>query len=214
MNQFHCSMTMSDTVVFVKETKTCNYVMVIQTPRLCGEPGFKTRLEQREEALIRCREVLDSVEAVEAVDKSLPEAAHPFRRGSRTSIIGSPPPAKTVEESKKEKSEQDEDKKITPDRLRRAFEVLLNDGAEGTENSPFKVSEGNEGEVWIEFSDQEMSLEDLMKKLEEDLVKASEKIDEILRGVGYDNHATEDDGAEGREHKKEEDSVKHAHEEL
>ncbi|TFY76745.1 hypothetical protein EWM64_g7273 [Hericium alpestre] len=55
--QFHCSMTMTDTILLVKESKTCHYILVINTPRLCGEPGFKSRLDQREEALIRCREV-------------------------------------------------------------------------------------------------------------------------------------------------------------
>lgn len=54
-------------VLFVKETRTCNYIMVIHTPRLCGVPGFHTRLEQRTEAPVRCREVLSSLEDIEAV---------------------------------------------------------------------------------------------------------------------------------------------------
>ena len=57
--------------------------MVIHTPRLCGEPGFRTRLEQREEAPIRCREVLDTPEAVaEATHPEMGESEHPLSRRS------------------------------------------------------------------------------------------------------------------------------------
>ena len=35
-------MTMTDTILFVKETQTCHYVLHIATPRLCGEPGFRS----------------------------------------------------------------------------------------------------------------------------------------------------------------------------
>ncbi|KDQ18104.1 hypothetical protein BOTBODRAFT_171781 [Botryobasidium botryosum FD-172 SS1] len=58
--QFHCSMTTTDTISLVQETSTCSYVMVIQTPRLCGEPGFKSERETHEESVIRCREVVEN----------------------------------------------------------------------------------------------------------------------------------------------------------
>lgn len=96
--QFHCSMTMTDTILFVKETKTCHYVMVIHTPRLCGEPGFKTRLEQREEAFIRCREVVDSPDALAAVKGTLPESSYPMKRRERSGVIPPPPPPGTRKE--------------------------------------------------------------------------------------------------------------------
>ncbi|KAI0302092.1 hypothetical protein BC826DRAFT_904473 [Russula brevipes] len=77
--QFHCSMTMTDSIMFVKETKTCHYNLVINTPRLCGEPGFKSRIDQRDEALIRCRQIVDAATLANA-DSSLPESDHPFRQ--------------------------------------------------------------------------------------------------------------------------------------
>lgn len=52
-------MTTTDSILFVKETKTCSYVLVINTPRLCGEPGFKSRRDAAEEAEIHCREIVD-----------------------------------------------------------------------------------------------------------------------------------------------------------
>lgn len=56
-------MTQSDTILFVREAKTCSYVLVINTPRLCGEPGFRSPLDSRDEAPIRCREVVDTLPA-------------------------------------------------------------------------------------------------------------------------------------------------------
>uniref|UniRef100_A0A0W0F8W3 Protein OS-9 homolog n=1 Tax=Moniliophthora roreri TaxID=221103 RepID=A0A0W0F8W3_MONRR len=61
--QFHCSMVMSDNILFVKEAKTCSYVLVINTPRLCGEPGFRSRREIADQALIKCREIIASADA-------------------------------------------------------------------------------------------------------------------------------------------------------
>ncbi|KAF7295010.1 PRKCSH domain-containing protein [Mycena indigotica] len=56
--QFHCSMTTTDTIAFVKEAKTCSYVLVVHTPRLCGEPGFMSHKDVTDQALIGCREIV------------------------------------------------------------------------------------------------------------------------------------------------------------
>jgi len=80
---------MTDSVMFVKETKTCHYILVINTPRLCGEPGFKSRIDQRDEALIRCRQVVDAA-TLANVDPTLPEADHPFLQ-RRAPATNSPP---------------------------------------------------------------------------------------------------------------------------
>ncbi|EEB94355.1 hypothetical protein MPER_06843, partial [Moniliophthora perniciosa FA553] len=61
--EFHCSMVMSDNILFVKEAKTWSYVLVINTPRLCGEPGFRSPREIADQALIKCREIIASTDA-------------------------------------------------------------------------------------------------------------------------------------------------------
>lgn len=119
--------------------------MVIHTPRLCGEPGFKTRLEQRDEAFIRCREVVDSVEAIESVDRSLPEAPYPFVGGSRRQVnrdptlgaVPLPPPAVSAgeegnraEEGSADTVSDEQDARTLLDKndletLKRAFEAFL-----------------------------------------------------------------------------------------
>lgn len=77
--QFHCSMVMTDHILFVKETKTCSYVLVIHTPRLCGEPGFRSTRDASEEALIRCREIVR--ELPPAVSNAVAQAHWPLPSG-------------------------------------------------------------------------------------------------------------------------------------
>lgn len=101
--QFHCSTTTTDTIMFVKETSTCKYSLVIHTPRLCGEPGFKSRSEQTEAAPIRCRQIMDN--PVPAAD-GLRESAHPGKQASHPSIAGS----KAISESNSKKKDKDKKK--------------------------------------------------------------------------------------------------------
>ena len=63
-------MTVTDTILFIKETTTCHYVLVIQTPRLCGDPAFRSRRDSQEQSTIRCREIVQS--AQELKDDNLP----------------------------------------------------------------------------------------------------------------------------------------------
>jgi hypothetical protein len=67
---------------------TCHYILVINTPRLCGEPGFKLRIGLRNAALIRCRQVVDAATLAKA-DSPLPEADHPFSQ--RRPPVSHPP---------------------------------------------------------------------------------------------------------------------------
>lgn len=61
-------MTVTDTILFIKETTTCHYVLVIQTPRLCGDPAFRSRRDSQEQSTIRCREIIQSVEELKSND--------------------------------------------------------------------------------------------------------------------------------------------------
>ncbi|KAJ7109287.1 hypothetical protein C8R44DRAFT_802106 [Mycena epipterygia] len=90
--QFHCSMATTDTIVFVKEAKTCSYVLVVHTPRLCGEPGFMSSKDAGEQASISCREIV----AGEPPDRSdavfLPDADHPLKMPHRKPVLPLAPP--------------------------------------------------------------------------------------------------------------------------
>jgi protein OS-9 len=58
--QFHCGMAGPDTVLFIKETRTCSYVLVVHTPRICSLPGFRAP-DADAQAEIKCRQVVDAL---------------------------------------------------------------------------------------------------------------------------------------------------------
>ncbi|KAK2466989.1 hypothetical protein APHAL10511_001247 [Amanita phalloides] len=137
--QFHCSMTMTDTILFVKEAKTCSYVLVIHTPRLCGEPGFKSRLDSNDEAQIHCREIVSGTlpesEATTSADASATSAfdANVGQAGSPLSVADYPfkmvrtkavqPPSVTKQESESQKD------KVYQELLRKTLEALFGENA-------------------------------------------------------------------------------------
>jgi protein OS-9 len=151
---------MTDTILFVKEAKTCSYVVVIHTPRLCGEPGFKSRRDTGEEAQIRCREIVDTLPEIPT---NLPASDHPIKPPRRKPIP--PPPVK-------QKAAND---KAYNDMLRKALEALM-----GTKDvqQPMKMTTEEGDEVVIEVLG-----EDFMTQGQADAV---DKLTEALRAAGYD----------------------------
>ncbi|KAF7793186.1 hypothetical protein EIP86_004295 [Pleurotus ostreatoroseus] len=147
--QFHCSMTMTDTILFVKETQTCHYVLHIATPRLCGEPGFRSRADTREEAFIRCREVLGPDDYALA-DHALPAADQPFRLPRRApKPVIAPPPADDAAAFTASDGKPDT---LSGEFLRAAVEKLIDSGA--FKAAEVLVEEGAaDGEFVIEFID-------------------------------------------------------------
>jgi len=139
--QFHCSMTMTDTILFVKETKTCSYVLVIHTPRLCGEPGFRSRLESTDEAQISCREIIpDPASESETTTSSttspasaantkvgqanvpLPVADYPLRSVRHKPVPPSPSAAKVGAQARVQGSKD----KVYEELIRKTLEALFN----------------------------------------------------------------------------------------
>ncbi|KAI0636850.1 glucosidase II beta subunit-like protein-domain-containing protein [Trametes polyzona] len=201
--QFHCSMTMTDTILFVKETQTCHYVVHIATPRLCGEPGFRSRIDAEEEHFIRCREVLDPVE-YEAADRNVRPASHPFRRPRpQKKVIAPPPPS--VKKDDKPKDDGSAGKKAAgpggpfagdphAELLRRALERLLVH-EEGRPEDLHEVVEplpDGEGELVIGFVDVELPEDEdgdgaaVEFVVGEDEGELGARLHEILRAAGYD----------------------------
>ena len=192
--------------MFVKETKTCHYVLVINTPRLCGEPGFKSRVDQHDEALIRCRHVVDATTLANA-DGSLPEADYPFHQRP-VPVSGAPPldAAVTASGDGDDASQKSsEDGTDTVDRyslLRRALEAILqkaaanpeaNDAGAGAGAAPRVVVEDvGDGEVMIEFIS-EIEMNDgngnnVRRRAVDDIsrVMDSKVFEDALRAAGFD----------------------------
>jgi protein OS-9 len=70
-------MTTTDSIFFIKETRTCQYTLVIHTPRLCGEPGFRSPRDDLQDTPLRCRKIVNSLDEV---DQTLPDSSLPFHR--------------------------------------------------------------------------------------------------------------------------------------
>ncbi|KAI0094013.1 hypothetical protein BDY19DRAFT_291995 [Irpex rosettiformis] len=187
--QFHCSMTMTDSILFVKETQTCHYVLHIATPRLCSEPGFRSRLDSHQETYIRCREIV-SPEEYETIDRDLPERDYPIKmkstRGTRKEGTALPLPAGEVGEAasggRDEKSNADSVVEKLKEELKSKQNELLKKALE-------KIVAGEElgraGEFVFEDGDGSMvAFIEVPEDLEGDLAGAS--LEDILRAVGYD----------------------------
>ena len=155
-------MEMSDHILFVKETKTCSYVLVLHTPRLCGEPGFKSRRDAAGEAEIRCRQVVDTQPQGDQLN--LPTADHPVKFPLRKTVLPAPQPGKGDKKN-------DSKEKLFGNILRKTLEALVSsDGASG-------VTVGEDGDYIIEVPD------DVESPLEND------RLMEALRAAGYDVRA-------------------------
>ncbi|KAI0724074.1 hypothetical protein C8Q72DRAFT_877828 [Fomitopsis betulina] len=200
--QFHCSMTMTDTILFVKETLTCHYVLHIATPRLCGVPGFKSRVDDRTEAFIRCREILDEAE-FEHADKSLPAADHPFKlpQKKKPVIAPPPPPPPPADVPAKESN-------IPRELLREALAKFLDKDAlrSGPGQNVYveDIEDDDGGELVIEFIDLDMDGDDLQNQLD----AAGDQLANALRVAGYGVTDAKQGGKKGKKGGKGKDDAK------
>lgn len=169
-------MTMTDQILFVKETKTCSYVLVINTPRLCGEPSFRSRRDATDETKIRCREV---VETLPENPFNYPVADYPIKSSpppppplQQQHILPGPAAAKSENDrSSDTESETDEKQdRIVDDLVAQTIQALMR------KTRGRKIDKAGEPtEVIIEFGDDT-----------EDDVEVSNKLTEALRAAGFD----------------------------
>ena len=157
-------MEMTDHILFVKETKICSYVLVIYTPRLCGEPGFKSRPAAEEQAQIRCREIVGKKSEDQP---KLPTVDHPTKVPIRKTVLPAP-------KSKMEKAGDGSESKaeaFIDDLLRKTLEALVAE----------KKSGGGADQAAVASSDEEMVIEFV-----DGLQLGNERLIDALRAAGYD----------------------------
>lgn len=151
-------MTMTDTILFVKETHTCHYVIHIATPRLCGEPGFRSRLDSREEAQIRCREILNE-EAYQAVDRNVPSADHPLKMHQKAKPGIVAPPRKEKDSTQQQQQPPSaKNLKSQHDLIRKALERLLEKGGLASGEVIIESLDGDDG-VIVEYIETDLELD-------------------------------------------------------
>lgn len=177
-------MTMTDTILFVKETSTCHYILHIATPRLCGEPGFKSRHDSSDEAYIRCREIVPT-EEYEAADRSLHESDVPKHLAKKTKpVIAPPPPPAAMPQDKETKQAL---KKAQHELIRKTLERLLQGGdLKAGEVMIESFGDGDE-EVVIEFVEADFKPDKGHDAGDGHAAGSSEtNLEDILRAVGFD----------------------------
>ena len=183
-------MTMTDdTILFVKETKTCSYVLAIHTPRLCAEPGFRSRLDSNGEAQIHCREIIPNAlpesettstdsSATSAGDANVDQAGVPLPVTDYPLKMARP---RAVDPPVAKQPGQDLQKdKLYEDLLRKTLEVLF--GGENAKlvagKSPTLQNVLLHEDGRIEFSDDSESAEQPSE--------AMDKLAEVFRAAGYE----------------------------
>jgi len=230
--QFHCSMTMADSILLVREAKTCSYVLVVQTPRLCGEPGFRSRLETRNESLVRCRQIIDTTsdqvspsestqleqrQTGEQVD--LNESDHPFHLLNRKSRFIIPTPAPL--QSSLESSSDDEGDGKWDDFWKRAVEALMKSPeiqGLGGNNPQVFLDRGENGELVIEILE-EIPMDGSGDGMVQGDVSAEEyaRLTDVLRNAVFDmkrGGETEREDDQDWDEEDEEDESRNTRDEL
>ncbi|KAG1756545.1 uncharacterized protein EDB91DRAFT_1093253 [Suillus paluster] len=230
--QFHCSMTMTDSILLVREAKTCSYVLIVQTPRLCGEPGFKSRMELPEQTFIRCRQIinpsLDSTPQATHLEQRKPDdyrIPHDFDQPSHINReTRFPVPSPAVKSSLGPGAGQSEDPwdGILKRTVEATMEALMNSPefqSLSGENSQVVLGRGQNGEIIIDILEG-IPLGNLGEPdLQERNIDNYAHITEFLRNAGYqlneqtdekdqeDGEAMEDHGEEPEQSHKSRDEL-------
>jgi protein OS-9 len=197
-------MTTTDTIILVREAKTCSYVLVVHTPRLCGEPGFKSRLESRDESFIRCREIVESITPSTNTDSPLVGTDRPLNKASQRqpllTVPSRPPADPPAGDANSGKG------KVQHDRLRKMLEAVLGnqDNAEFPQVIVEQINLGENGEEDLVF---QFELDDLASDGQTDdhhgHAGTHQSLLETLRAAGIEVKGEKtDDKKDEREEKK------------
>lgn len=222
-------MTMTDSILLVREAKTCSYVLVVQTPRLCGEPGFRSRLETRDESLVRCRQIIDPTSDHTSPSEStqleqrqtgervnLNESDHPLHLLNRQSRFIIPTPAPL--QSSLESSSGDEGDEKWDDFWKRAVEALMKSPeiqGLGGNNPQVFLDRGENGEIVIEILE-EIPIDGNADGTVHGDVTAEEyaRLTDVLRNAVFEMKRSGETEREGNQEEGEEDESRNKRDEL
>ncbi|KAG9318803.1 hypothetical protein JVU11DRAFT_904 [Chiua virens] len=205
-------MTMTDSILLVREAKTCSYVLVVQTPSLCGQPGFRSRLEAAQESLVRCRQIIDpafdqvppsestQLEQRQTNDQpNLIESDHPLHLLHRRSRFVMPTPAASQTSLGSNTGDKSDDGQWD-DFWKRAVEALMKSPElqELSGNHPqVFLDRGENGEIIIEILEEIPMDSNGDGAAESDVtVEEYERLTDMLRNAGFD---VKNDGETKRE---------------
>ncbi|KAG9125993.1 Protein OS-9 [Ceratobasidium sp. 392] len=222
--QFHCSMSSVDHIVFcsvslyIPRSLTLDidspptflppsYLIVIHTPRICSEPGFKSQRDSVKAAPVRCREIvphetvqLDHTQIESPVPHTLPP--------SRPILPAAPPPVQVKDAIKSAKDKVSEEEAETQHKfLEVAVGALLNAHAQN------RALAGKKVRIELDGGAHELDFRDIGLDAVEDgtapgMEELQAKIAKALKAAGYDVRDEWDQGEEQGKGKKEQRKVK------
>ncbi|KAK1232005.1 Protein OS-9 [Marasmius sp. AFHP31] len=198
--QFHCSMVVTDSIQLVKESKTCSYILVVNTPRLCGEPGFRSHDDVDEQAQIRCREIINSPNQQKEV-YAVSEADHPQKLSQPKPVL----PSKSAERAAAAgmggiSSAQNE-------LVKRALKAIKGNPMEGMADNMIIGDLAEDGTFTIEIlDDDEVGEGEVVDR--EAIQRDMEKIAGVLRKAGMDVKGAKQRTSKSKDGKKDDEKRK------
>ncbi|KAH7340232.1 hypothetical protein B0J17DRAFT_650430 [Rhizoctonia solani] len=188
--QFHCSMSSVDQIMFVKEVSVCNYLIVIHTPRICSEPGFKSQRDSVKAAPIRCRHIVpedtvhfDRTQLESSVPHSVPPAlpilppAPPIHKDNQ----GSSGDKKAAGKKSSTLGEDEKQAEFVKVALGALFDAHTQDRALAGK----KIRVDVDGDVHeLDFTD--IGLDSVVRGDVPDMNALQERLAKVLRSAGYD----------------------------
>lgn len=215
---------MTDSILLVREAKTCSYVLIVQTSHLCGEPGFKSQAALPEQTFIRCRQIISSsqdseITHLEQRNPDEHQIRHDFDQPSHLNReTRFPVPSPVAKSSPGLTVGQNEDS--WDDILKRTVEALMNTPefqSLSDENTQIVFGRGENGEIMIEILE-EIPLDDVSEDpgLQERNMDNYADLTELLRKGSYqlkdrdekgqqDGDATDGQGESEESHKRREE---------
>ncbi|KAG8707247.1 Protein OS-9 [Ceratobasidium sp. 394] len=178
--QFHCSMSSVDHIVFVKEVSVCNYLIVIHTPRICSEPGFRSQRDSVKAAPVRCREIVPH-ETV-TFDRTQLESPVPNTLApSRPILPPAPPPVQAKDKSAKSVEETGKNQKFVEVALNALFSAHAQDKALAGKKIRIELDNGAHE---IDFRD--VVLDTVDDGAVPDMEALQARLARVLKAAGYD----------------------------
>ncbi|GAA5979534.1 hypothetical protein JCM11641_005425 [Rhodosporidiobolus odoratus] len=174
--QYHCSTQTIDRIAMIREASICHYIMLIHTPRLCGEPLFlEGQSKHREPAsTIECQPVVRKVRELLPEGSGDAPSTRPEETGTHSAeTVEAPPPHPASPPPLNDDEAANSPPPPSPEETPR------------TADSPDQAEESDDVQVTLVFDPETGEIESAVTDLGEDLFVDSE-LKKQLFGTGDD----------------------------
>ncbi|KAG9103238.1 Protein OS-9 [Ceratobasidium sp. 370] len=186
------------------------YLIVIHTPRICSEPGFRSQRDSVKAAPVRCREIVPH-EAVTFDHTQLESPVPNTLAPSRPILPPAPPPAQVKDKSSKDRpvEEAGKNQKFVEVALNALFSAHAQDKALAGKKIRIELDNGAHE---IDFRD--VGLDAADDGAAPDMEALQARLAEIMKAAGYDVRTDEWDQSEQEQKGKGKKEQRKAKEEL